>query len=66
MSVEHIKRLLDIGAVNDRNREDAIETGAKILSGRFVDDALEDKSRYCAREFATFKDPFSVRGCVGC
>ena len=41
----------------DWNREDAIKTGAKILSGKMVDDAHKEKSRYCAREFATFKDP---------
>ena len=39
------------------NRQDAIKTGAKILSGKMVDDAHKEKSRYCAREFATFKDP---------
>ena len=39
-----------------RNNEDAIKTGAKILSGRRVDDAHKEKSR-CAREFATYKDP---------
>ena len=38
-----------------RNNEDAIKTGAKILSGRRVDDAHKEKSR-CAREFATYKD----------
>ena len=52
----HIKHLLDIGAVKDWNREDAIKTGAKILSGRFVDDAHKEKSRWCAEEFATCKD----------
>ena len=26
-------------------------------SRKMVDDAHKDKSRYCAREFATFKDP---------
>ena len=54
---EHIKHLLETGAVKDWNREDAIKTGAKILSGKMVDDAHKEKSRYCAREFATFKDP---------
>ena len=43
--------------MKDWNREDAIKTGAKILSGKMVDDAHKEKSRYCAREFATFKDP---------
>ena len=32
-------------------------TGALILSGRFVDDPIKEKSRYCTREFATKKDP---------
>ena len=54
---EHIKHLLETGAVKDWDREDAIKTGAKILSGKMVDDAHKEKSRYCAREFATFKDP---------
>ena len=54
---EHIKHLLETGAVKDWNREDAIRTGAKILSGKMVDDAHKEKSRYCTREFATFKDP---------
>ena len=54
---EHIKHLLEAGSVKDWNREDAIKTGAKILSGKMVDDAHKEKSRYCAREFATFKEP---------
>ena len=54
---EHIKHLLETGAVKDWNRHDAIKTGAKILSGKMVDDAHKEKSRYCAREFATYKDP---------
>ena len=54
---EHIKHLLETGAVKDWNLEDAIKTGAKILSGKMVDDALKEKSRYCAREVATSKDP---------
>ena len=37
-----IKRMLDTDAVKDWNREDAIKTGAKILSGRFVDDAHKE------------------------
>ena len=44
---DHIKHLLETGAVKDW----------KILSGKMVDDAHKEKSRYCAREFATFKDP---------
>ena len=39
---EHIKHLLETGAVKDWNREDAIKTGAKILSGKMVDDAHEE------------------------
>ena len=31
---EHIKHLLETGAVKNWNREDAIKTGAKILSGK--------------------------------
>ena len=54
---EHIKHLLETGAVKDWNREDAIKTGAKILSGKMVDDAHKEKSRYRARESATPKDP---------
>ena len=52
----HINRLLDTGAVKDWNREDAIKTGAQILSVRFVDDAHKEKSRWCAIEFVTYKD----------
>ena len=52
----HIKHVLDTGAVKDRNNEDAIKTGAKILSRRSVDDAHKEKSRWCATEFATHKD----------
>ena len=46
----HIKHLLDTGAVKDWNNEDAINAGAKILSHN-------EKSRWCAREFATHRDP---------
>ena len=53
----HIKHLLDTGAVKDWNNEDAIKTGAKILSRKFVDDAHKEKSRWCAKEFATNKYP---------
>ena len=42
---EHIKYLLDTGAVKDWNREDAIKTRAKIRSGKMVDDAHKEKSR---------------------
>ena len=44
--------LLDTNGVKDSNSEDVIMTGAKIPSGRLVDDAHEEKSRWCAREFA--------------
>ena len=44
-------------AVKDWSNEDATKTGAKILSGRLVDDAHKEKSRWCARSFATYKDP---------
>ena len=43
--------------MKDWSREEALATGAKLLSGRFVDDVHKDKSRYCAREFATYKGP---------
>ena len=49
--------LLGTGAVKDWNREDAIKKGANILSGTFVDDAHKERSKWCAREFATYKDP---------
>ena len=39
---EHIKHLLETGAVKDWNREDAIKTGAKILSEKMVDDAHKE------------------------
>ena len=54
---EHIKHLLETGAVKDWNREDAIKTGSENPVRKMVDDAHKEKSRYCAREFATFKDP---------
>ena len=54
---EHIKHLLETGAVKDWNRDDAIKRGAKIQSGKMVDDAHKEESRYCARDFATYKDP---------
>ena len=46
---EHIKHLLETGAVKDWNREDAIKTGPRILSGKMADAAHKEKSRYCAR-----------------
>ena len=46
----HIKHLFDTGAVKDWNREDAIKTGAKILSGRFVHDAAQGNVEVVVRE----------------
>ena len=43
--------------MKDWDADEARATGALILSGRFVDDPIKEKSRYCAREFATTKDP---------
>ncbi len=57
MREAHIKYLLESKSVLDWRREDEQRTGAKTLSGRFVDDPMKEKSRYCAREFATTKDP---------
>ena len=54
---EHIKHLLETGAVKDWNREDAHKAGAKLLTRKMVDDAHKEKSRYCARVFTTYKDP---------
>ena len=45
------------GVVKDWPRWKALETGAKILTGRWVDDQHKDKSRYVAREFASKEDP---------
>ena len=59
---EHIKHLLETGAVKDWNREDAIKTGAKILSGKMVDDAHKEK---CER-VCHVQGPISVCGCFGC
>ena len=38
------------------NRDDAMKTGAKIFSSRWVDHPKDDKSRYCIREFNTGRD----------
>ena len=54
---EHIKHQLETGAVKDWNRDDAFKTRAKIPPGKMVDDAHKEKSRCCAREFPTYKDP---------
>ena len=64
----HIQYLLDSKSVKDFNEEEARATGALVLSGRFVDDAVKEKSRYCAREFATTKDPkvFAAASDVDC
>ena len=53
---EHIKHLLETGAVKDWNREDSIKTGAKILSGKMVDDAHKEEWRVCH-----VQGPISVR-----
>ena len=62
---EHIKHLLETGAVKDWNREDAIKTGAKILSGKTVDDAHKEVQILCER-VCHVQGPISVRGCFGC
>ena len=54
---EQIDHLLNCKAVKDWDVDEAKATGAKILSGRFVDHEEKEKSRYCARESATYKDP---------
>ena len=43
--------------VKDWPRWKAIETAAKILIGRWVDDQHKEKSRYVAREFGSKEDP---------
>ena len=43
--------------MKDWKLEDAKATGARILTGTWVDPAHKEKSRYCAREFNTHKDP---------
>ena len=63
---EHIKHLLETGAVKDWNREDAIKTGAKILSGKMVDDAHKKKIQILCERVCHVQGPISVRGCVGC
>ena len=62
---EHIKHLLEAGAVKDWNREDAIKTGAKILSGKMVDVAHKKIQILCER-VCHVHGSISVRGCVGC
>ena len=54
---EHIAHLIGTKAVKDWKVDEAKATGAMILTGRWVDDAQKEKSRYCAREFATYADP---------
>ena len=53
----HIEYLLESKSVKEWDAEEARATGALILSWRFVHDPIKEKSRYCAREFATKKDP---------
>ena len=53
----HIEYLLASKSVKDWDRAAAQATGALVLTGRFVDDDIKEKSRYCAREYATVKDP---------
>ena len=60
----HIKHVP--GAVNDWNNEDAIKTGAKIISGRSVDDAHKEKSRWCATEFCHVPGLICVCSSIGC
>ncbi len=54
---DHIKYLVESKSVKNWDYDTAVATRALILSGRFVDDAHKEKSRYCARDFATTKDP---------
>ena len=63
---EHIKHLLENGAVKDWNCEDATKTGAKILSGKMVDDAHKEKVQILCERVCHVQGPISVRGCVGC
>ena len=52
-----IKQLLDTGGVKDWYDQEARATGAKILTGRFVDAPHKEKSRWRAQELATYQDP---------
>ena len=52
----NIAHLLESKAVKDWSIDDAMATGAKMLTGRFVDDHDRERSRYCTREFARAKD----------
>ena len=63
---EHIKHLLDTGAVKDWKREDAIKTGAKIVSRKMVDDAHKEKIQILCERVCHVQGSISVRGCVGC
>ena len=55
----HIKHLLDSKSVKDWDHDEVVATGAKMLTGRFVDDLHRERSRYCAREFANKRTPVS-------
>ena len=52
-----IEYLLESKSVKDRGADETRATGALILNGRFADDPIKEKSRYCARKLATKKDP---------
>ena len=52
-----IDKFINTGCVKDWKIDDAKATGAKILTGVWVDPEHKEKSRWCAREFATVKDP---------
>ena len=52
-----IDKFVKNGYVEDWKIDEARATGAKILSGTWVDPDHKEKSRWCAREFATYKDP---------
>jgi hypothetical protein len=54
---KQIDHLLSNEAVRDWCLDEARATRAKVLSGKFVQQAEKDKSRYCPKEFATDNDP---------
>ena len=57
---EHLKNLIDTGAVNDWNREDAIKTGSKILSGNLLmTHTRKNRVRHV-------QGPICVCSCIGC
>ena len=53
---KEIDKFLQKGYVKDWKLAEAKATGARILTGVWVDPPHKEKSRYCAREFATDKD----------